>query len=75
MPFDRLLLGDNWLTLVPFNLVFPQLYPETGPRQGGTMLTITGENLGLQFKDIQSGVRIGKVACIPQEEQYISAEQ
>lgn len=52
-----------------------QLFPETGPRQGGTMLTITGENLGLQFKDIQTGVRIGKVACIPQEDQYISAEQ
>ncbi len=52
-----------------------QLFPETGPRQGGTMLTITGENLGLQFKDIQSGVRIGKVACNPQEDQYISAEQ
>lgn len=52
-----------------------QLYPETGPRQGGTMLTITGENLGLQFKDIQTGVRIGKVACNPQEDQYISAEQ
>uniref|UniRef100_A0A7N8YC87 Plexin-A1 n=1 Tax=Mastacembelus armatus TaxID=205130 RepID=A0A7N8YC87_9TELE len=48
---------------------------KTGPRQGGTMLTITGENLGLQFKDIQSGVRIGKVACNPQEDQYISAEQ
>lgn len=54
---------------------FNQLYPETGPRQGGTMLTITGENLGLQFKDIQNGVRIGKVACNPQEDQYISAEQ
>uniref|UniRef100_A0A7N8Y9A6 Plexin-A1 n=1 Tax=Mastacembelus armatus TaxID=205130 RepID=A0A7N8Y9A6_9TELE len=52
-----------------------KLFPETGPRQGGTMLTITGENLGLQFKDIQSGVRIGKVACNPQEDQYISAEQ
>lgn len=39
------------------------------------MLTITGENLGLQFKDIQSGVRIGKVTCNPQEDQYISAEQ
>lgn len=39
------------------------------------MLTITGENLGLQFRDIQTGVRIGKVACNPQEEQYISAEQ
>ncbi|TMS19384.1 Plexin-A1, partial [Larimichthys crocea] len=52
-----------------------KLFPETGPRQGGTMLTITGENLGLQFKDIQNGVRIGKVACNPVEEQYISAEQ
>lgn len=39
------------------------------------MLTITGENLGLQFKDIQNGVRIGKVTCNPQEDQYISAEQ
>lgn len=39
------------------------------------MLTITGENLGLQFKDIQNGVRIGKVSCNPQEDQYISAEQ
>lgn len=39
------------------------------------MLTITGENLGLQFKDIQNGVRIGKVTCIPQEDEYISAEQ
>uniref|UniRef100_A0A671L0S1 Plexin-A1-like n=1 Tax=Sinocyclocheilus anshuiensis TaxID=1608454 RepID=A0A671L0S1_9TELE len=47
----------------------------TGPRQGGTRLTISGENLGLQFKDIQNGVRIGKVACQPIEEEYISAEQ
>lgn len=39
------------------------------------MLTILGENLGLQFKDIQNGVRIGKVICIPQEEEYISAER
>uniref|UniRef100_A0A672ISZ3 Plexin-A2 n=1 Tax=Salarias fasciatus TaxID=181472 RepID=A0A672ISZ3_SALFA len=52
-----------------------KLSPETGPRQGGTMLTITGENLGLQFRDIQNGVRIGKVTCNPQEDQYISAEQ
>ncbi|XP_056293338.1 plexin-A1-like [Pseudoliparis swirei] len=52
-----------------------KLSPETGPRQGGTMLTITGENLGLHFKDILSGVRIGKVACNPQEDEYISAEQ
>lgn len=64
-----------WLIYVLFHLFLLQLSPETGPRQGGTMLTITGENLGLQFKDIQNGVRIGKVACNPQEDQYISAEQ
>uniref|UniRef100_A0A8C7GLV6 Plexin-A1 n=1 Tax=Oncorhynchus kisutch TaxID=8019 RepID=A0A8C7GLV6_ONCKI len=44
----------------------------TGPRQGGTRLTITGENLGLQFRDILTGVRLGKVPCIPIEEEYIS---
>uniref|UniRef100_A0A8B9H0K7 Plexin-A1 n=1 Tax=Astyanax mexicanus TaxID=7994 RepID=A0A8B9H0K7_ASTMX len=52
-----------------------KLFPETGPRQGGTRLTITGENLGLQFTDIQNGVRLGKVPCIPVEEEYISAER
>lgn len=87
---ERFRLQRNWpLTLLfnhcgvafssPFSSVSLcstlQLFPETGPRQGGTMLTITGENLGLQFKDIQTGVRIGKVACNPVEEQYISAEQ
>ncbi|XP_072571531.1 plexin-A1-like [Paramormyrops kingsleyae] len=52
-----------------------KLFPETGPRQGGTRLTITGENLGLHFRDIQNGVRLGKVLCQPIEEEYISAEQ
>lgn len=53
----------------------PQLSPETGPRQGGTRLTILGENLGLRFEDIQLGVRVGKVLCSPVESEYISAEQ
>ncbi|XP_062401569.1 LOW QUALITY PROTEIN: plexin-A1b [Sardina pilchardus] len=52
-----------------------KLFPETGPRQGGTRLTIIGENLGLQFSDIANKVRIGKVICTPIEEEYISAEQ
>ncbi|KAI4824514.1 hypothetical protein KUCAC02_013018 [Chaenocephalus aceratus] len=37
------------------SLVLFQLFPETGPRQGGTRLTILGENLGLQFRDIPDG--------------------
>lgn len=52
-----------------------QLFPETGPRQGGTRVTILGENLGLQFRDIQMGVRLGKVPCVPIEEEYVSAER
>uniref|UniRef100_A0A8C3V379 Plexin-A1 n=1 Tax=Catharus ustulatus TaxID=91951 RepID=A0A8C3V379_CATUS len=39
-----------------------KLFPETGPRQGGTRLTITGENLGLKFEDVRWGVKVGKVA-------------
>lgn len=57
------------------SLSFIQLFPETGPRQGGTRVTILGENLGLQFRDIQMGVRVGKVPCIPVEEEYVSAER
>uniref|UniRef100_A0A3B3C5S2 Plexin A1a n=1 Tax=Oryzias melastigma TaxID=30732 RepID=A0A3B3C5S2_ORYME len=52
-----------------------KLFPETGPRQGGTRLTILGENLGLQFRDIQMGVRVGKVPCVPIEDEYVSAER
>ncbi|ETE70480.1 Plexin-A1, partial [Ophiophagus hannah] len=52
-----------------------KLFPETGPRQGGTRLTIIGENLGLKFEDVRMGVRVGKVMCIPIESEYISAEQ
>lgn len=52
-----------------------QLFPETGPRQGGTRVTIWGENLGLQFRDIQTGVKLGKVPCVPVEDEYLSAER
>ncbi|XP_040009759.1 plexin-A1-like isoform X3 [Xiphias gladius] len=52
-----------------------KLFPETGPRQGGTRVTILGENLGLQFRDIQMGVWLDKVPCVPIEEEYVSAER
>lgn len=60
---------------VPASASLLQLFPETGPRQGGTRLTITGENLGLRFEDVRLGVRVGKVLCSPVENEYISAEQ
>ncbi|XP_031422619.1 plexin-A1 isoform X4 [Clupea harengus] len=52
-----------------------KVFPETGPKQGGSRLTIIGENLGLQFQDIRAGVRLGPVPCTPIEEEYISAER
>uniref|UniRef100_A0A8C4LHP2 Plexin-A1 n=1 Tax=Equus asinus asinus TaxID=83772 RepID=A0A8C4LHP2_EQUAS len=66
--------ADSGPCLCP-SLCLPQLSPETGPRQGGTRLTITGENLGLRFEDVRLGVRVGKVLCSPVESEYISAEQ
>lgn len=66
--------GPEVATSAPAS-AFPQLSPETGPRQGGTRLTITGENLGLRFEDVRLGVRVGKVLCSPVESEYISAEQ
>lgn len=67
--------SPSLLPFLPPCVFVLQLFPETGPRQGGTRLTITGENLGLQFRDIQTGVRLGKVPCIPIEEEYISSER
>uniref|UniRef100_A0A7N8WZ62 Plexin A3 n=1 Tax=Mastacembelus armatus TaxID=205130 RepID=A0A7N8WZ62_9TELE len=48
--------------------------PLTGPREGGTRVTIEGENLGLQVKEI-SHVQVAGVRCNPVPSQYISAEK
>ena len=41
-----------------------------GPRQGGTLVTIEGRNLVLNFDDEQSSVTIAGVPCVPVESQY-----
>ncbi|KAM7411082.1 hypothetical protein PAMA_021184 [Pampus argenteus] len=48
--------------------------PLTGPREGGTLVTIEGENLGLQVKEI-AHVQVAGVRCNPVPSQYISAER
>ncbi|PKU35320.1 plexihypothetical protein [Limosa lapponica baueri] len=48
--------------------------PVTGPREGGTKVTIRGENLGLEFRDIASHVKVAGVECKPLVEGYIPAE-
>lgn len=52
-----------------------QITPLCGPREGGTLVTIRGENLGLDFHEIQGNVKVADVECTPVLEGYIPAEQ
>uniref|UniRef100_A0A8D0G9A4 Plexin-A4 n=1 Tax=Sphenodon punctatus TaxID=8508 RepID=A0A8D0G9A4_SPHPU len=40
------------------------IIPVTGPREGGTKVTIRGENLGLEFRDIASHVKVAGVEIV-----------
>ncbi|TNM91343.1 hypothetical protein fugu_019723 [Takifugu bimaculatus] len=52
-----------------------KITPLRGPREGGTLVTIRGENLGLDFREIQGNVKVAEVDCTPIREGYIPAEQ
>uniref|UniRef100_A0A8C4QNH4 Plexin A2 n=1 Tax=Eptatretus burgeri TaxID=7764 RepID=A0A8C4QNH4_EPTBU len=52
-----------------------QVTPAKGPREGGTLVTIRGENLGLEFADVEGRVFVAGVACSAQSEGYVPAEQ
>uniref|UniRef100_A0AAY5EZP1 Sema domain-containing protein n=1 Tax=Electrophorus electricus TaxID=8005 RepID=A0AAY5EZP1_ELEEL len=52
-----------------------KITPLRGPREGGTLVTIRGENLGLEFHEIQGNVKVAEVDCMPVPEGYIPAEQ
>ncbi|XP_043569984.1 plexin-A4 isoform X2 [Chiloscyllium plagiosum] len=52
-----------------------EITPIRGPREGGTKVTIYGENLGLSFREIENFVHVAGVDCIPLPEGYIPAEQ
>nr|XP_033814619.1 plexin-A4 [Geotrypetes seraphini]XP_033814620.1 plexin-A4 [Geotrypetes seraphini] len=52
-----------------------EIIPLTGPREGGTKVTIRGENLGLDFSEIRDFVKVAEVKCTPLIEDYIAAEQ
>lgn len=67
----------NGSLLVPVQVTASsfQIIPVTGPREGGTKVTIRGENLGLEFRDIASHVKVAGVDCSPLVDGYIPAEQ
>ncbi|XP_067834818.1 plexin A3-like, partial [Heptranchias perlo] len=52
-----------------------KFHPMAGPKEGGTRVTIHGDNLGLHFREIAYGVRIAGVKCSPISSEYISAER
>ncbi|KAG7472671.1 hypothetical protein MATL_G00111400 [Megalops atlanticus] len=48
-----------------------QIQPLTGPLEGGVLLTISGSNLGQRFQDIEGGVEVAGVSCLPRLEAYL----
>ena len=52
-----------------------QFYPNHGPTQGGTLITVNGENLGKMFEDTQFGITVAGVRCQSIRELYKPAMQ
>ncbi|XP_047441531.1 plexin-B1 [Mugil cephalus] len=44
--------------------------PVSGPLEGGVLVTITGANLGMRYQDVEGGVTVAGVECLPQPEGY-----
>lgn len=44
-----------------------------GPKEGGTRVTIVGENLGLSYREV--GLRVAGVRCNSIPSEYVSAER
>ena len=48
-----------------------QVLPLTGPVEGGILVTIQGSNLGVKHQDVEEGVSVAGVRCIPQQQAYL----
>ena len=42
-----------------------KFYPSSGPKEGGTDVTIEGLNLGQKYEDIRDGVLVAGIVCVP----------
>ncbi|XP_045569861.1 plexin-B3 [Salmo salar] len=47
------------------------IQPVSGPVEGGVLITIRGSNLGMHYQDIQGGVTVAGVSCLPQSHGYL----
>lgn len=65
----------NYLIFMEIPYVFSQIYPLFGPKQGGTLLTIDGINLGKSYEDIVSNISIAGVQCSPIRKKYVEFKQ
>lgn len=59
--------GNNLPVCPPARL---QVQPLSGPLEGGVLVTITGSNLGMRYQDVEGGVTVAGVQCLPQPEGY-----
>ncbi|XP_058873044.1 LOW QUALITY PROTEIN: plexin A3-like [Acipenser ruthenus] len=69
----------NWMHLGRRNIRcthprITKIRPLTGPKEGGTRVSILGQNLGLHVREI-THVRVAGVRCNPVPLEYISAEK
>lgn len=56
----------------------PKIYsfsPTTGPYEGGTNVTIHGENLGKNFQQIYSGIKVAGMSCMPFANLYVDTKK
>jgi len=47
-----------------------QVYPLSGPVEGGTRITITGSNLGQKHQDIAETVTVAGIPCAVDAQEY-----
>ncbi|XP_053329094.1 plexin-A3, partial [Spea bombifrons] len=69
---------SNWMHLSKRNTRctnprISEVHPVTGPREGGTTVTINGANLGLLAREVW--VQVAGVQCTSVPAQYVSAER
>lgn len=48
-----------------------EVYPLTGPLEGGTRLTIRGMNLGRNYGQVRHAVKVAGVACEVLPTEYV----
>ncbi|KAM9344359.1 plexin-B3 [Pholidichthys leucotaenia] len=47
-----------------------EVEPVSGPLEGGVLVTIRGSNLGMSYRDVQDGVTVAGIQCLPQPQGY-----